>query len=228
LERGCVPLVYPLHIRNGFVQWPPTQTRKANAIEVCRETESLFVPTGTDVLVRRFGAKEERRRIAASLHAPERLPSFPCVDFENHLNYFHAHGRPLDPGLARGLAAFLNTSAVNKCFRQFSGHTQVNATDLRRLRYPSQRMLRAIGQEIGDTIVSGDELDAIVKRLVAMHRQQTGRPMASAVGTPGRKQLAALRNSTMSATGSNPMDALLTMMDASGDPQRRGAERKYG
>ena len=55
------------------------------------------------------------------------------MGFENHLNYFHKKGRGIDMPLARGLAAFLNSTLVDAYFRQFNGHTQVNATDLRSL-----------------------------------------------------------------------------------------------
>ena len=59
---------------------------------------------------------------------------------------FHQDRHGLEPALARGLAAYLNTSLVDAWFRQFSGHTQVNATDLRALRYPSRADLVRLGQ----------------------------------------------------------------------------------
>ena len=52
------------------------------------------------------------------------------LGFENHLNVFHQHKHGLPDNLAHGLAAFLNTTAVDEHFRRFNGHTQVNATDL--------------------------------------------------------------------------------------------------
>ena len=51
---------------------------------------------------------------------------------------------PLD--LAHGLTIFLNSTAVDESFRRFSGHTQVNATDLRQLKYPSRTVLIAMGE----------------------------------------------------------------------------------
>src|SRR4051794_11542737 len=74
--------------------------------------------------------------------------------FTNHLNYFHRSGR--------GLSAFLNSMLVDAYFRQFNGHTQVNATDLRNLRYPTLAQLRALGQRIGETVLTQQELDDLI------------------------------------------------------------------
>jgi adenine-specific DNA-methyltransferase len=63
------------------------------------------------------------------------------VGFENHLNVIHRNRQGLPVAVARGLVAYLNSQAVDDYFRTFSGHTQVNATDLRRLRYPSLEQL---------------------------------------------------------------------------------------
>jgi adenine-specific DNA-methyltransferase len=41
---------------------------------------------------------------------------------------------------------------VDAYFRQFSGHTQVNAADLRRLRYPSEQQLRRLAKIVGDRL----------------------------------------------------------------------------
>ncbi|HWH11465.1 MAG TPA: hypothetical protein VG165_10090 [Solirubrobacteraceae bacterium] len=67
------------------------------------------------------------------------------VAFENHLNVFHRGNTGIEPALATGLTIFLNTSTVDEFVRQFSGHTQINATDLRLLRYPDRATLIRIG-----------------------------------------------------------------------------------
>jgi adenine-specific DNA-methyltransferase len=40
----------------------------------------------------------------------------------------------------------LNATAVDDYFRTFNGHTQVNATDLKRLKYPSRETLITLGE----------------------------------------------------------------------------------
>jgi adenine-specific DNA-methyltransferase len=72
----------------------------------------------------------------------------------------------LPVNLARGLAAFLDSTLVDAYFRQFSGHTQVNATDLRSLRYPARDKLVRIGQHIGTTFPDQAEVDRLVREVV--------------------------------------------------------------
>lgn|GEM_PF-3065027 len=64
--------------------------------------------------------------------------------FENHISYFHVKGAGLPERLVVRLARYLNSQAVDTYFRTFSGHTQVNATDLRNLHYPSLAQLEAL------------------------------------------------------------------------------------
>ena len=67
-----------------------------------------------------------------------------------------------DRDQALGLATYLNSQFVDRYFRQFSGHTQVNATDLRRLRYPSEASLSRLGSSI-DTTLSGESADKALR-----------------------------------------------------------------
>ncbi|HRP62701.1 MAG TPA: N-6 DNA methylase [Phycisphaerales bacterium] len=161
--RDTVPLIYPAHMHDGYIKWPNGQTRKPNAIVACEQTNALLIPSGYYVLVKRFSAKEERRRIVAAMYDPTRIPAR-RVGFDNKTNYFHAGGSGMDGDVARGLAAYLNSKAVDDYFRVFSGHTQVNAADLRRMPYPSLKQLRQLGTAVepGDH----DTIDAVVRPML--------------------------------------------------------------
>lgn len=159
-----VPLIYPAHFHDGVIEWPNGHTRKPNAIIADEDTMPLLVQRGNYVVVKRFSAKEERRRVVAALYA-ESATAAEYIGFENHLNYFHEGGRGIQSDVARGLVVFLNSTILDKYFRQFSGHTQVNAADLRTLRYPARDRLAALGrtcQNLGDQ----HEVDAIVHKLL--------------------------------------------------------------
>ena len=161
-----VPLIYPAHFHQGNVVWPKPENRKPNAILLDKDSASLMVPTGPYALVRRFSSKEERRRVVAALFdlSPS---SFSVVGFENHVNYLHHAGRPLERMLAKGLVAFLNSTLVDVYFRQFNGHTQVNAQDLKALRYPDRNALISIGRRLGDMLPEQDVLDVLVEEVIA-------------------------------------------------------------
>jgi len=161
-ESDTAPLIYPCHFNGGFVHWPKEKSRKPNAIVSNDQTRELLVPAGVYVLVKRFSAKEERKRIVACLYDSRQIHA-PLVGFENHLNYFHINGHGLPMALAKGLAAFLNSTVVDAYFRQFNGHTQVNATDLRSLNYPAKTKLKGLGRRVDDPGLPQAELDALVK-----------------------------------------------------------------
>ena len=144
-EPGCVPLLYPAHFSGAAIEWPKTGSKKPNALRLNSVTQKSLFPNGRYVVVRRFSAKEEKRRLVAAMVSPE-LFDTEYLGFENHLNVFHQAKQGLPEDLTRGLVAYLNSSMVDAYFRRFSGHTQVNATDLRRMRYPSGDTLKKLGR----------------------------------------------------------------------------------
>jgi hypothetical protein len=77
---------------------------------------------------------------------PSHFEGQSALGFENHLNVFHDGKSGLPEKVARGLAVFLNSTAVDESFRRFNGHTQVNATDLKTMQYPSREALTELGQ----------------------------------------------------------------------------------
>ncbi|WP_438039889.1 Eco57I restriction-modification methylase domain-containing protein [Sorangium sp. So ce128] len=160
-DRGTGPLIYPTHFASGVVRWPK-RCKKPNALVDAPETAALWMPSGNYVLVKRFSSKEERRRVVAALFTPESAPGA-RIGFENHLNVIHRNGKGLPALLARGLAAFLNSTLVDTHFRQFNGHTQVNATDLRNLGYPTVEQIEQLGRRVLDPCLPQDELDHIVE-----------------------------------------------------------------
>ncbi len=169
-ENGAVPLIYPHHFHDGYVSHPKPHGKKPGWIFNAPEVAAQLVPSGMYVLVKRFSAKEEPRRIVAAVYDPKRTPNA-RVGFENHLNYFHEEGQGLPENLAKGLAAFLNSSLVDAYFRQFNGHTQVNATDLRSFNYPARAELEALGACIGDKFPDQVTLNRLIETQLPNNEQ---------------------------------------------------------
>jgi adenine-specific DNA-methyltransferase len=167
-----VPLIYPRNFENGFIKWPKAGGNKPPALAVLEGVQELLVPKGVYVLVKRFSSKEERRRVVAAVYDPKRIPA-EQVGFENHTNFFHHDGEGLPMSLAVGLAAFLNSTLVDLYFRQFSGHTQVNATDLRNFKYPRRSQLEQLGSRIGEEFPSQETVDNHLKEVLDLADETT-------------------------------------------------------
>ncbi|MFM2063738.1 MAG: hypothetical protein RLZZ507_3409 [Cyanobacteriota bacterium] len=161
LDEQSVPLIYPESIKPGKVLFPPTKPKKSIAIEKNPETQKWLIPSGCYVLVKRFSAKEEKRRVVAAVCSPMDAHA---LGIENHLNYYHARGKGMNPDLAKGLTAFLNSTLFDHYFRLFSGNTQVNSTDLRKIKYPCKNDLINLGSQINEFVFNQDELDNLVHK----------------------------------------------------------------
>lgn len=144
-EPGAVPLLYPMHFVGQLTDWPKPGMKKPNAIMLNPDTEKWLYKNGFYTVVRRFSSKEERRRVVAGVVNPAYF-DYPLLGFENHLNVFHCKKQGLPEELAYGLFVYLNSTVVDEYFRIFNGHTQVNATDLRNLKYPSRETLIELGK----------------------------------------------------------------------------------
>jgi adenine-specific DNA-methyltransferase len=167
-EPGTVPLIYPTHFKKNFIAWPKSDGRKPNAIINSASSRKWLMPNGYYTVVRRFSSKEEKRRVVAAVHDPANVPG-EKIGFENHLNVFHAKQHGLNPDLAKGLTVYLNSTLLDVYFRQFNGHTQVNASDLRNLKYPSPEILQRLGTSVDSNhFPTQQEIDELLEKEIRL------------------------------------------------------------
>jgi adenine-specific DNA-methyltransferase len=163
---STAPLIYPAHFNGWRINHPLEGFKKYNGILINDKTARQLFARGHYALVRRFSSKEEKRRIVARVIRKEDICS-DFVGFENHLNVFHINKQGLSEDLAFGLATYLNSKQVDEYFRLFSGHTQVNATDLRLLKYPCEADLIKLGKWAKTQIeFSLEEIDKQVEKIL--------------------------------------------------------------
>lgn len=156
-DADTVPLLWLQHVRQQQICWPIQKKRehlRANA-----QSAWMLVPNAPMVVMRRFSPKEDARRITCAAYLGH-LPG-QAIGLENHLNYIYRRGSHVTPSEARGLAAFLASSAVDAHFRALAGSTQVNATELRKLPLPPLATIVRIGELVGNN-PSLDCIDQIV------------------------------------------------------------------
>ena len=145
-SANTAPLLWMHNVR-PFITRFPEKNGKPTHIEVTDSSKRLLLPARRYVLLKRFTAKEEKRRLVAGIVEPEDSYS-EWVGLENHLNYIYRSNSELTSAEAFGLAAWFNSSLVDRYFRVISGSTQVNATEIRTLPVPDQSTLVEIGSQV--------------------------------------------------------------------------------
>ncbi len=139
------PLLWMQNVKPMRIEWP-VQMRKPQHIRVCGGSRALLLPDGNYLLLRRFSAKEQQRRLTAAPLDAGALGA-KKVGLENHLNYVHRPCGSLTPEEVWGLAVLYNSSFMDAYFRVLNGSTQVSATEIRAIPLPPLEVISQIGRK---------------------------------------------------------------------------------
>jgi adenine-specific DNA-methyltransferase len=157
-KNQAVPLLWMQNVKRQQVKWPVTNGNKPQGLSLAKEARSLLLPVKNYVLIRRFSAKEEPRRLIAAPFLADQY-NYEWIGLENHLNYIYKKRGTLDTIETLGLSALLNSAIIDRYFRIVNGNTQVNATELRALPLPPLELIKKIGDRILDTGKIQDPVD---------------------------------------------------------------------
>ena len=133
-----MPLIMVGNVRRFETSWPLPANGKPQGFLVTDTSRKLLLPAKNYVLLRRFSAKEERRRLTASCFIGHQFDATE-VAVENHVNYVYHAERDLTKAETFGLAALFNSFLLDQYFRTLSGNTQVNASELRSMPFSRPR-----------------------------------------------------------------------------------------
>ena len=143
--ENTVPLYRPHNVTPLTATWIGNH-KKDVSFELNEDHDKHTIKNGTYVLLKRFSSKDEKRRLVASVHLTN-MHYCESIGFGNKLNYIGVLGTELSTIEAYGLAAIFNSSFMDKYFRCISGNTQVNATEIRVMKFPSRDQVREIGEQ---------------------------------------------------------------------------------
>lgn len=147
-SKTTAPMLWLQHVLPGRVEWPlAAGFRKPEHIERAAP-EKLLVRNRTYVLLRRFSAKEDARRLVAAPYVRGSIRA-PSLGLENHVNFIHRKRGGLAESEAKALSALLNSALFDAYIRISNGNTQVSATELRALPLPPTPILEAIAARLG-------------------------------------------------------------------------------
>jgi adenine-specific DNA-methyltransferase len=141
-----LPLIKAHNVKLNSITWNGRH-KKDYTFQLLEGHKKHLVLNTRYVILKRFTAKDEPKRLFAGIYNPMETPSN-LVAITNKLNYIGRKNEPLTITEAQGLAAFFNSTFMDKYYRCISGNTQVNATDIRVMKFPSRETIITIGEAI--------------------------------------------------------------------------------
>lgn len=154
------PLLWMNHVKPMQVTWPLGR-HKPEYIKTDVVAAPVLVPNRNYVLLRRFSAKEEARRLVAAPYIASIHPG-DMLGLENHLNYIYRPAGLLSEHEVLGLAAIFSSALLDRYFRVSNGNTQVSATELRAMPLPDLATIISIGKAVATKAHDADAIDALV------------------------------------------------------------------
>lgn len=158
------PLLWLQNVKEMSVSWP-LQIKKGQFIKKNTDSKPLLVGDKNYVLMRRFSAKEDDKRLVTAPYFAGSYGS-DVIGLENHLNYIYKLNGNLDKDEVIGLSALLNCRLIDIYFRTFNGNTQVSATEIRDMPLPPLELIKEIGRHVIDCQMSNGELDKYISDLL--------------------------------------------------------------
>lgn len=158
LEEGAFPLLYSQHIKDGRVTWPLGKEG-----EVIKTDRTSFLQENSDfLLVKRFTAKEEKRRLQCGIYLKQRYKQFAYISTQNKVNFVKCDS----PCITYGLYVLLNSTLYDKYYRILNGSTQVNSTEVNQIPIPEREVIEAMGRELMHQDLSEANCNKIIDRWI--------------------------------------------------------------
>lgn len=148
------PLLYSQHIKNGKIIWP---VGKENEY-ICTDHKAFLQENSNYVFVKRFTAKEERRRLQCGIYLKREHPNYKYISTLNKINYILCQ----EEDEARGVYCLLNSSIYDLYYRILNGSTQVNSTEINNMPVPDKHTIVEMGKMLKGNELSTEMCDKIL------------------------------------------------------------------
>lgn len=158
MEDGAFPLLYSQHIKDGRVTWPLGKEG-----EVIKTDRISFLQENSDfLLVKRFTAKEEKRRLQCGIYLKQRYKQFAYISTQNKVNFVKCDS----PCITYGLYVLLNSTLYDTYYRILNGSTQVNSTEVNLMPIPEREVIEAMGRELMHQDLTEANCNKIIDRWI--------------------------------------------------------------
>ncbi len=143
-EDGAIPLFYSQHIQNGIVKFPINKAHEY----VVTEQKGLMQKNRNYLFVKRFTAKEEKRRLQCGVYLAKEYPQYDVISTQNKINFIDGIYGELSECVVYGLYVLFNSTIYDSYYRILNGSTQVNSTEVNTMPVPELKIIQDIGRKI--------------------------------------------------------------------------------
>lgn len=141
---GAVPLIFPQNVINGKIVFPVDRS-----IQFVVPAQPGFVQKNTNYLIiKRFTAKEEKRRLQCGLYLKSEYPQYEVISTQNKVNFIVGIKTEISEEVNYGLYALFNSTIYDKYYRILNGSTQVNSTEVNSMPVPPMHIIEEIGTRL--------------------------------------------------------------------------------
>ena len=142
---NTVPLFYSQHLKDGHVVFP---LGKENEY-ITDELPSMVQANRNYLFVKRFTAKEERRRLQCAIYLSNHYPEYKRISTQNKINFIDTiDNSEMTEELVCGLYTVLNSTLYDLYYRILNGSTQVNSTEMNTVPIPTRNDLERLGRKL--------------------------------------------------------------------------------
>lgn len=157
-SNDTYPLFYSQHIKNGRVEWPIGKDDEY----ICTDRAGFLQENTNYLLVKRFTAKEEKRRLQCGIYLKEDHPEYAHVSTQNKVNFIKCE----TPELAYGLYVLLNSTIYDAYYRILNGSTQVNSTEINNMPVPDAETITAMGKQLMGQELTENNCNTIIEQWI--------------------------------------------------------------
>ena len=141
---GAVPLFFAQHIQNGHICFPIGKEGEY----LVPSRKSLVQPNTNYLFIRRFTAKEEKRRLQCGIYLAEQFPQYQTISTQNKINFIDNADHTLSKDVVYGLYVLFNSTLYDVYYRVLNGSTQVNATEINHMPVPAISIIEELGRAL--------------------------------------------------------------------------------
>jgi len=147
-EEGAIPLFYSQHIKQGEVQFPIQKKHEY----VMTDQKGLMQDNRNYLFVKRFTAKEERRRLQCGVYLSKKYPQYKKISTQNKINFVDGLITEMSECLVYGLYVIFNSTLYDEYYRILNGSTQVNSTEINAMPVPDLDSIQEMGKKLMESM----------------------------------------------------------------------------